>query len=179
MPSRRSGKRKEAKVKKKMRKEKPALVYALQAADADHSYVGATNNFARRLRQHNDLLKGGARYTRRDSGWSPIFKVRGFPKRRQALQFEKLFHRGFRGRRLVTVPAGRTNPFGTGASARRAWALYWALQKERFSQRRGTTPTRKLRLTIEWSRADFYKIAVSKRLSQWGPAAVKHVLVHS
>lgn len=158
----------------------PTLVYALQAADANHSYVGATNNFCRRLREHNGLGgKGrGARYTRRKkagANWSPIFKVNGFPIRRQALQFEKLFHRGFKGRPMMTIPAGsRPNPFGTSSAARRAWHLYWALQKKRFSQQR-TIPTKCLTLVIEWSRRDFYQVA--KRLSGWGPANVKHVLL--
>jgi predicted GIY-YIG superfamily endonuclease len=159
----------------------PTLVYALQARDANHSYIGATNNFQRRLSEHNGLVKGrGARYTRRQGtpdiahpNWSPIFKVHGFPLRRQALQFEKLFHGGFGRRSFINVPTKRANPFGTSSAARRAWYLYWALQKERFSRQK-TILTKKLVLRIEWSRADFYKVA--KRLSDWGPARVKHVM---
>jgi predicted GIY-YIG superfamily endonuclease len=169
--------------KRKTLEELPTLVYALQASDANHSYVGATNNFTRRLGEHNGLLgkKRGARYTRRVAvdvnkpNWSPIFKVVGFPNRRQALQFEKLFHRGFRGKRLVKVPArAGPNPFGTSSAARRAWHLYWALQKERFSQQK-TVLTKNLRLRVEWSLPQFFKVA--KRLPDWGPASVKHALV--
>ncbi len=157
------------------------MVYALHAADSNYSYVGATNNFARRLREHNGIVKNrGARYTRRkvvdvaQPNWSPIFKVKGFPVRRQALQFEKLFHKGFRGKRFITVPTSPVNPFGTSSPARRAWHLYWALKKERFSQRK-TILTRQLELVVEWSRSDFYAIAT--RLSDWGPATVQHILV--
>ena len=158
-----------------------SLVYALQAADSDRSYVGCTNNFARRIREHNGIVKNrGARYTKRAlvdparPNWSAIFRVTGFPERRQALQFEKLFHRGPKGRRLISVPAKPKNPFGSGAAARRAWHLYWALHKERFS-RQHTIPTRRLTLRVEWVRADFY--AVATKLDDWGPAAVEHVLV--
>lgn len=158
-----------------------SLVYALQATDSDRSYVGCTNNFARRLREHNGELKGrGARYTRREQvdpakpNWSCIFRVTGFPARRQALQFEKLFHRGYKGRRLISVPAKPRNPFGSTAAARRAWHLYWALQKDRFSQQK-TIATKRLTLQVEWVRPDFY--AVATKLADWGPATVEHILV--
>jgi len=152
------------------------LVYALQAADCNCSYVGATNNFTRRLGEHNGLVgkNRGAKYTRRSASWSPIFTVKGFPTRRQALQFEKLFHKGFRGRRLVKPPAKTVNPFGRCTAARRAWVLYWALKKERFSQKE-TIPTKDLNLVVEWSRRDFYKVA-RRELTDWSPATVKHVL---
>jgi predicted GIY-YIG superfamily endonuclease len=148
-----------------------SLFYALQEVDGNHSYVGVTNNFTRRLREHNGIVKNrGARYTRRKvvdpdrPNWTPIFKVKGFTQRRTALQFEKMFHRG------ITVP--KTNPFGSGSSARRAWHLYWALKKERFSTR-DTVPTKDLSLVIEWSRTDFYTIATT-HLLDWGPAIVEH-----
>lgn len=162
----------------------PTLLYALQENKGTHSYVGVTNNFRRRLREHNGLAgkKRGARYTRRryvnpeNPNWSPIFRVTGLPTRRQALQFEKLFHRGFRGRRLITVPSKERNPFGSSAAARRAWHLYWALKKERFS-RQQTVLTKHLSLKVEWLRKDFYKVA--RKLTEWGPGSVQHVLVSS
>lgn len=39
------------------------LVYLLRCADGTF-YCGITTDMARRLRQHNGLIKGGARYTR-------------------------------------------------------------------------------------------------------------------
>jgi hypothetical protein len=96
--------------------------------------------------------------------------VSGLPSRREALQLEKLFHCGFRRRRLITLP--KKNPFGSGSPARRAWYLYHALQKERFS--RYALSTKQFKLCVEWSRADFYAVATTM---QWGPASVKHVLV--
>lgn len=54
------------------------LVYALQETGANHSYVGATNNFTRRLGEHNGVVKNrGARYTR-GKLWTPIFLVKGY-----------------------------------------------------------------------------------------------------
>lgn len=71
------------------------LVYCLQFGRGEKTYVGATNDFSRRLRQHNDELVGGAIYTtsavaasRGAKRWSPVFAVRGFPSQRAALQFE-------------------------------------------------------------------------------------------
>ena len=52
------------------------------------TYVGATVDLDRRLNQHNGTLKGGARATKRSSGWKRICSVTGFPDERAALQFE-------------------------------------------------------------------------------------------
>ena len=65
-------------------------VYALQSGR--RSYVGATNNLKRRLRQHNREIAGGAKATARrndcDVNWTPIFWIQGFENKVQALQFE-------------------------------------------------------------------------------------------
>lgn len=52
------------------------------------TYIGATVNPDRRLRQHNKELKGGAKATARSEGWKRICCVTGFPDERSALQFE-------------------------------------------------------------------------------------------
>ena len=56
------------------------------------TYVGATIDVNRRLRQHNKELKGGAKYTGRvvDKGgtWKRVCYVSGFPTWQSALQFE-------------------------------------------------------------------------------------------
>lgn len=61
-------------------------------ASSTHSYIGYTIDFHRRLRQHNQEIKGGARYTAihrsHAAPWTPFFVVSGFPTRRGALQFE-------------------------------------------------------------------------------------------
>lgn len=67
------------------------FVYLLQCSD-DATYVGATVNLERRLRQHNNEIKGGAKATtsKVKSGkiWKRICYVSNFPTWNAALQFE-------------------------------------------------------------------------------------------
>ena len=63
------------------------LVYLLK--NENKSYIGYTNDFKRRLRQHNGEIKGGAKYTTsKGPGWSHICLVHGFQNKIQAMQFE-------------------------------------------------------------------------------------------
>jgi predicted GIY-YIG superfamily endonuclease len=65
-----------------------------------HTYIGATCDPDRRLRQHNGILKGGARATR-GKVWMRILYVSGFPTWSEALRFEwkwKRCGRGINGR---------------------------------------------------------------------------------
>ncbi len=66
----------------------PFYCYVL-ASRAGRTYVGATNNPARRLRQHRGELKGGARATRAGRDWRMVFLVGGFPGWGDALAFER------------------------------------------------------------------------------------------
>jgi len=53
------------------------------------TYVGATTDFRRRLRQHNQEIKGGAKYTRCTPGeWRLLIRVVGFDTWRDTLKFE-------------------------------------------------------------------------------------------
>lgn len=78
--------------------ERDYLVYCIRASLASQrTYVGCTNNWKRRIRQHRGVIKGGARFTRGTSTWTPIFHVTGLTKR-EALQLEwALKHRRFPG----------------------------------------------------------------------------------
>lgn len=56
----------------------PYLVYCLQShTHPKRTYIGCTNCFPRRLRQHNGEITGGARYTRGTGPWKPVFHVTG------------------------------------------------------------------------------------------------------
>jgi len=63
------------------------LVYIIKSGN--RSYVGMTNNFFRRIQQHNGILKGGAKYTTRmGSNWYPICIIDGFLSMKEACQCE-------------------------------------------------------------------------------------------
>lgn len=71
--------------------EKPSFVYLLESTDGA-TYVGATMDVDRRLRQHNKEIKGGAHATgsrvAKGETWSRICYVSQFPDWTSALQFE-------------------------------------------------------------------------------------------
>ena len=67
------------------------FVYLLESTNGT-TYVGATIDVDRRLRQHNKEIKGGAHATsakvKKGESWSRICYVEGFPDWQSALQFE-------------------------------------------------------------------------------------------
>lgn len=68
----------------------PHSVYLIASAEG-RTYVGYTNDFARRLRQHNGQRVGGAKATRRGTDWAPVLLVTGFKDYRTALKAEWSF----------------------------------------------------------------------------------------
>jgi predicted GIY-YIG superfamily endonuclease len=62
------------------------LVYILKSNNL--TYVGMTNDFCRRLKQHNKLLKGGAKYTQKSDNWYPICIIDGFTSKSEAMKCE-------------------------------------------------------------------------------------------
>ena len=68
-----------------------SYVYLLVSSD-DATYVGATVDLDRRLRQHNKEIKGGAHATSskvlKGETWTRACHVSGFPDWQAALQFE-------------------------------------------------------------------------------------------
>lgn len=69
----------------------PAFVYLLHSTKGA-TYVGATVDLTRRLRQHNQEIKGGASYTgmrvQRGETWQRVIYLSGFPSWQAALQVE-------------------------------------------------------------------------------------------
>jgi predicted GIY-YIG superfamily endonuclease len=68
-----------------------SFVYLLVSSD-NATYVGATVDLNRRLRQHNKEIKGGAHATgakvSKGESWTRACHVAGFPNWQAALQFE-------------------------------------------------------------------------------------------
>ena len=69
------------------------FVYLLQSSDEKHTYVGSTIDVFRRLKQHNNLLSGGARSTTskvvsKNIVWKLVCYVKNFPTWNCALRFE-------------------------------------------------------------------------------------------
>ena len=66
------------------------LVYILKSENK--SYVGMTNNFFKRIRQHNKEIKGGAVATSKKVNdgeiWTYYCYVENFPSYNEALKFE-------------------------------------------------------------------------------------------
>jgi len=71
-----------------------SFVYLLLSTNGN-TYVGATNDLERRLRQHNGEIKGGAHATtmkvKQGEIWVRAAHVSGFPDWQAALQFEWRF----------------------------------------------------------------------------------------
>lgn len=67
------------------------FVYLLMCTD-NSTYVGATVNLERRLRQHNGEIKGGAHATtskiKQGKTWKRVCHISGFPDWTASLQFE-------------------------------------------------------------------------------------------
>jgi len=86
----------------------PFICYALEHSISKRTYTGQTNNFQRRIRQHNGSLSGGARYTHVKKGsWSPIFHVCGFETKRAVLQFELAMKKRKIRKAYTRGPSGR------------------------------------------------------------------------
>ena len=66
-------------------------VYILKNTKNNRTYVGITNNLDRRLRQHNGIIKGGAKYTHNFKGsgeWLFHMYISGLTKS-ESLSFER------------------------------------------------------------------------------------------
>jgi structure-specific endonuclease subunit SLX1 len=96
-----------------------AIVYCLATVNEPTlTYIGATMDAERRLRQHNGLLSGGARATsKRPNEWYRVCHVRGFTTWNSALSFE--WHWKHFSRKLKGTPLERRQ---MGLDKCMAWA---------------------------------------------------------
>lgn len=87
------------------------------------TYVGVTNNMTRRLRQHNELICGGAKSTRGKGPWFLSTYVHGFPDQSAALKFEWRMHH----------PQGHRKSRTKGGIENRLKELYMIMNLPKFS----------------------------------------------
>ena len=108
--------------------DEKTFIYILQSdTNSKKSYVGVTNDLARRLRQHNGQLVGGARFTRGNRPWvfCAIFVV---SNRHDALSIEwKIKH-------------GKRRSDGVGIAGKIAAACRFGAMVAKFSQLCGPAP---------------------------------------
>ena len=67
-------------------------VYLLINTTNKYTYLGITNNSKRRIRQHNCIIKGGAKYTsskKGDGEWIYHLKIKNMTKR-ESLSMERI-----------------------------------------------------------------------------------------
>lgn len=141
---------------------------ATEKAKQHKTYVGITNDFSRRIRQHNGVLSGGARYTK-GHVWRPVCIITGFPDKISALQCEYRLH--------------HPKPAYTGVKpvVRRIKTLCSSLNRERFTSNQ-ILKNKQLRLTIHWRKGEFMQYptkdckTTTNPMLEW-PSNVKHCLL--
>eukprot|EP01112_Ceratiomyxa_fruticulosa_P018120 TRINITY_DN5752_c0_g1_i1.p1 TRINITY_DN5752_c0_g1~~TRINITY_DN5752_c0_g1_i1.p1 ORF type:complete len:491 (-),score=106.23 TRINITY_DN5752_c0_g1_i1:305-1777(-) len=69
------------------------ILTSLDPRYTNHTYIGFTNHPKRRIRQHNGLLKNGARRTQHKRPWEMVLLVHGFTSKKQALHFEAVWQK--------------------------------------------------------------------------------------
>lgn len=128
--------------------------YFLASTTKPRSYIGATVNPDRRLRQHNGDIKGGARYTRGGRPWRRVCYIDGFQNQQQALQFEwrwkHLSSSGGRIKRLKKYGREREDVGvrGHASMKRRINALIKLFNLERYTS--NAPPASSIPLILHW-----------------------------
>lgn len=126
-----------------------SYVYLLVSTNGN-TYVGATVDLERRLRQHNKEIKGGAHATAikvsQGETWTRAMHVSGFPDWQSTLQFE------WRWKQL-----SRKLPFNMDPLERRIKALKQLLTLDR--------PTSKAKAYIEWTAPPIVHCEIEKAQS--------------
>ena len=61
--------------------------YIIKSLNNNCTYTGITNDLDKRLKQHNGILKGGAKSTRKYNDWT-YYKILEFDDKKTACSFE-------------------------------------------------------------------------------------------
>ena len=100
-----------------------------------YTYAGVSPAPEKRLKKHNGVISGGAKYTTsKGSGWKHICLVKGFPTKIEALQFE--------------WAVKHEPPRNVGGYDSRIKKLYKVLCKERWTSKSPLAET--VPLIVEW-----------------------------
>jgi len=147
------------------------VVYCLASPDAQRSYVGVTDNLARRLRQHRGEIAGGAKPTTKvPTDWALACHVTGCGTRKFALQMEWAWHRAGQ----VHTWRARKQPATAVPLKRRLKHLARTLALDRVAKT--APPTADANLVVHWpaGSAALALSATSPLLDAW-PDSVRHV----
>lgn len=66
-------------------------VYLLYSEIYNRTYIGFTTNIAKRIRQHNGFIKGGAKATQKYRPWYVVLFISGFENKHDCLSFEYIW----------------------------------------------------------------------------------------
>jgi predicted GIY-YIG superfamily endonuclease len=92
------------------KKSETYLCYTLRSTKAPaRTYSGSTNHFVHRIRQHNGLIKGGARATHTDRPWKICCLVYGFTSKSNALRYEYFTKVNHSGTYRATISQGKNS----------------------------------------------------------------------
>jgi predicted GIY-YIG superfamily endonuclease len=129
--------------------------YFIHSTTCNRTYVGKTNDFKRRLRQHNGELCGGAKYTKGKGPWKPFIVVSGFRSNSECLQFEWAMHHPSR-----VTKAGKRKRVRKYGIKGRCQALELLLMKSRWTSKAPLAEERPLTVTV-------HKCIDKKKYCKW------------
>lgn len=85
--------------------------YILESTTSRLTYVGFTVDVARRIRQHNGEITGGAKSTHRGRPWGFVCYISGFLTKRHARQCEWAIKHCTKVNKNITISSRSTNPY--------------------------------------------------------------------
>lgn len=84
-------------------------VYWIQSKSRNMTYIGATVDPTRRLREHNSQKKGGSRRTFKKGPWSYYCIISGFRTWKESLQYEFMLKLHMKRCRSIATKVGALN----------------------------------------------------------------------